>query len=65
MIEEDGFVRAFLTTSSRIFFFNGLRRGLEGTEATSLFIGKIKELGGFTWEGGPYRVEMDERCISQ
>ena len=65
MIKEDGFVRAFLNTSSRIFCCNGLRRGLKGSEATSLVIGKIKELGGFTWEGGPYRVEMDERCLSQ
>ena len=65
MTEEDGLVRAFLTTSSRIFCCNKLRRALEGTKAEILFIGKIKELGGFTWEGGPYRVEMDKRCLSQ
>ena len=61
MIEEDGLVGAFLITSSRIFYCNGLRRGLEGTNEIDLFIGKIKELGGFTCKVGAYGVEMDEK----
>jgi hypothetical protein len=65
MIEKDGLVGAFLITSSRIFCCNGLRRGLEGNKAIDLFIGKIKELGGFTWEVGAYGVEMDGKCLFQ